>query len=237
MAEETILPILLTISVLTNVILLVGYALFPVVMKLLRRTKSVIIGQGPTHVVIEERRIKGKWFTMKTDGEEGDVHIDDDLTERDAMGRPVIWVDLRTFHQIQPTDDQKEALRKARKSAGKKPAEPKKVTIKEGDQEREIEIHEIRAQLPGFKGECINDDEETTIEGNDGSKKIYKWPVWRRVDGKFLLRRRKDLRWAKMEEESGMWAAIEKIALPALLVMGLVMLILMIIIMSGGGVA
>lgn len=205
------IAIALTISLLANLLQVVISLLTPLVKKMLRLRKTVLIGQGPRGVDVREKVVKGEYYTWKQGDDIGDVHIDPQLTDRTVDGRRVVWIDTHRLQQIQPVGDKQD----------------------EDAKKRWLQAH-------GYIGDCENDDDQTIFTyPNDKEPKRFTWPVWRRVTGIFLLQRRLDTRKKRMEDESGLLDVIAKVAplvmiLLMFLVLGLMFVMFTAVKASGG---
>lgn len=197
----------LLVSLLINVAFVLGIPILLFVRFLLRRTRWRIIGQGANGVDFREGRPRNGFFTWKSHGKTGFVAIDQKLVGTATDGRPVLWVDTDTCHQIAPT------------RITELGALPKELETVE---------HEY-AQLPGFKGRATNDLEQTTVQGADGKVKGLSYHVWTRISGWRLFKVYRDIRISQLNDPNAGLAALAQVLMPLGMIVAIGLLITLVI--------
>lgn len=200
----------LLVSLLLNLAFMLGVPITLFVRFLIRRTKWVIVGQGSGGLDYRLGRPTGGYYLWKLPGGRGAlVAIQPDLVGQDREGRPVIYVDTDSMHQIAQT-------RFSPAELAALPEEYRKAVLE-------------LAQLPRYAGRALNDADKTEIIGIDGVKKTLKYIVWTRISGSRLYKAFKDIRVAQMNESNvGMWATLERLA-PILSIVAIIMLIIVMV--------
>ncbi|MFA5943720.1 MAG: hypothetical protein WC876_04550 [Candidatus Thermoplasmatota archaeon] len=202
----------LMVSILLNSVFILGLPIVLFARFLLRRTRWRIIGQGANGVDFREGRPKNGFFLWAAGGGKNAlVTIDGALTGTSTDGRPVLWVDTDSATQIAP---------QRLVDLGAVPDKYKAATIE-------------LAVLPSFKGQAVNDGEQTVLKGADGkTEKKLSYLVWQRISGWRLFKTYRDIRVAQLNDpETGMWGVIERMG--PLLGFIAVILLIVIIVMLG----
>lgn len=225
--------IALLISILLLVLTWVWIPLGILIHKLLRKRKWWLIGLGAQGPDIREERIKtGEYLWKRRNGANGLVKFDETLLETDIEGRRVAFVDLATLQHIDPVTAKKrfpKVLAGMNMDLLETGTEPE--LDEEGKPTNGKTLVEFR-QIEGYKGACINDDQESVIVNTKGEKKSFKWPVWRRVTGPRLLYWRLDERYEKMNETNPLLKILAIVLPLATLAMTVIVVVLLIVILQ-----
>lgn len=179
-----IVTALLVISMILNLVFMLGIPATLIIRAVMRKSKWWLIGIGPDGVDIrQDKPIRGRYHWR--DGDRyADVYLDGRLTKSGTDGRTVAFIDTTMMQQVAP-----------------------------GRPGRKQETLQKLQQIIPFDGSCeLDDDDNVVIKRGDVTVGVITH-TWQRLSGWRLNQIRNRINIEKMNTaDGGMWGTLAKVA-------------------------